>query len=157
MPRRELRSPKQIEAWLEEWGQLMDASGQRGTMVLIGSGGILWHAFQQGVDAGFDEASMDVDPVTNNESVATLCYDAMIGSEFEMKHGWHVNVMPSSVMKELPDDWKFRAESKTYGGLTVVVPSVEDLLVPKRKRGEPRDQRHEQYVVEHGLGTGEKI
>jgi hypothetical protein len=71
----------------------------------------------------------DVDPITDSDEVARLCYDALIGSEFELKHGWHVNLMPNLVLKEFPglDD------SVGQGGvrlLTVEVPSPADLLVP---------------------------
>jgi HEPN domain-containing protein len=88
------------------------------------------------------ENSMDVDPVTESEEIAMLGYDAMIGSDFEKKHGWHVNLMPRAVLQEFPADWRTRAETSTYGLLTVIVPSVEDLLIPKLKRGEPRDRKH---------------
>jgi len=37
------------------------------------------------------ENSMDVDPIIESKEVALLGYEAMIGSEFEKTHGWHVN------------------------------------------------------------------
>jgi hypothetical protein len=40
------------------------------------------------------------------------------------------------------EDWRIRADISTYGHLTVVVPAVVDLLIPKLKRGEPRDKKH---------------
>ena len=89
---------------------------------------------------------MDVDPVTESEQVALLGYEAMIGSEFEKLHGWHVKLMPLAVLSEMPDDWRFRAHKKTYRLLEVVVPSVDDLLVPKLKRGEPRDRIHAEWA-----------
>ena len=52
------------------------------------------------------ENSMDVDPVTTSQAVALLGYEAMIGSEFEKEHGWHVNLMPAVVLKEMPDGWE---------------------------------------------------
>src|SRR2546429_4058374 len=109
-------------------------------MILIGSGWLLWHAFQRGIMEPLPENSMDVDSITDSEEVARLCYAALIGSEFELKHGWHVNLMPDTVLREFPQDWKSRAAVKSYGRLTVEVPAPADLLVPKRKRNEPRDR-----------------
>jgi hypothetical protein len=90
------------------------------------------------------ENSMDVDPVTESAEVALLGYEAMIGSEFEKTHGWHVNLMPFAVLNEFPLDWKTRAKQKCYGQLTV--PCVADLLISKLKRGEPRDKLHAQWA-----------
>ena len=92
------------------------------------------------------ESSMDVDPITDSDEVARFCYEAIIGSDFEKQHGWHVNLMPDFVMTEFPSDWRERASSKAYLNLTVVVPSPADLLVPKRKRNEPRDRSHETWA-----------
>src|SRR5438552_7147141 len=136
MPRRELQHPRQVEDWLLELSRQLTRPGQ---MILIGSGALLWHAFQLGITAPLPENSMDVDPITDSDEIARLCYGAMIGSEFEQKHGWHVNLMPDSVLREFPEDWKLRASTKVYGNLTLTVPSPEDLFVPKRKRNEPRD------------------
>jgi len=111
-------------------------------MILIGSGALLWHAFQRGLTEPLPENSMDVDPITDSDEVARLCYDALIGSEFEREHGWHVNLMPEQVLHEFPADWEGRAVRKQYGNLLLVVPGVADLLVPKRKRNEPRDRAH---------------
>jgi len=122
-----------------------------GDLILIGSGALLWHAFQRGYGEPLTENSMDVDPITNSEEVARLCYDALIGSEFEARHGWHVNLMPAMVLREFPPDWRERASTKTYGRLVVVVPSAEDLLVPKRKRNEPRDRAHEAWCRRLGM------
>jgi hypothetical protein len=66
----------------------------------------------------------------------------LIGSEFEKEHGWHVNLMPAVVLQEMNEGWQQRASTKQYGRLEVTVPSVPDLLVPKLKRGEPRDILH---------------
>jgi len=77
----------------------------------------------------------------------------MIGSEFELEHGWHVNLMPKAVLHELPNGWEARASRKTYGRLTVIVPSAEDLLVPKHRRGEARDLKHAQWARKVGLVT----
>ena len=82
---------------------------------------------------------MDVDPITDSDEIARLCYEAVIGSEFELSHGWHVNLMPDSVLREFPADWNERASQKVYGNLLLKVPSPADLLIPKLKRGEPRD------------------
>jgi len=128
MPKRELKYPRQIEEWLDEWGiQLTEP----GSLILIGSGGLLWHAAQRGLEIALPENSMDVDPVTQSDAVALLGYEAMIGSEFEKQRGWHVNLMPMAVLSEMPADWESRASRKTYGKLSVTVPSVNDLLVPK--------------------------
>ena len=113
----------------------------------------MWHAFERGIQQPLPENSMDVDPITEDEAVARLGYDAMIGSEFELNHGWHVNLMPQEVLRELPKGWEPRASRKTYGHLTVVVPSPEDLLDPKRRRGEPRDLKHAQWARTVGLTT----
>lgn len=94
---------------------------------------------------------MDADPVTNSDAVAELAYEALIGSEFEVRHGWHINLMPDMVLRHLPEGWEDRAMSSTYGRLTVAVPAASDLLAPKRLRNEPRDQQHEAYARTLGL------
>jgi hypothetical protein len=148
MPRRELRHPHQVEDWLDEVGkQIISPAG----LILIGSGALLWHAAQEGKNTPLPESSMDVDPITDSDEVARLCYEAVIGSEFERSHGWHVNLMPDSVLKEFPADWMSRASTKDYGLLRITVPSVTDLLVPKLKRGEPRDRAHAAWAKELGL------
>jgi hypothetical protein len=143
MPRRELKYPKQVEEWLIELGGQMTLPGQ---MILIGSGALLWHAFQRGLSEPLPESSMDVDPITDSDEVARFCYEAVIGSEFEQKHGWHVNLMPDSVLKEFRADWKERASLRKYNQLTLVVPSAADVLIPKLKRNEPRDRAHEAWA-----------
>ena len=94
---------------------------------------------------------MDVDPVTDSDEVAERCYDAMVGSEFEQRHGWHVNLMPDAVLRELPPGWEARAAIRTYGGLTATVPAPDDLLAPKLRRNEPRDRAHEAWARAAGL------
>src|SRR6266545_3053815 len=131
MPRRELKHPHQVEDWLVELSQQLTKPGR---MILIGSGALLWHAFQRGITEPLPENSMDVDPITDSEEVARLCYEALIGSEFEARNGWHVNLMPEAVLREFPPEWPQRASTKPYGPLDLSVPSPEDLLVPKRKR-----------------------
>lgn len=148
MPRRELKHPRQVEDWLSELSGRLTQPGQ---MILIGSGGLLWHAFQRGLTEPLPENSMDVDPITDSDEVARLCYEALIGSEFEARHGWHVNLMPDLVLREFPTDWRERASAKAYGLLELVVPSPEDLLVPKRKRNEPRDRAHEAWARRSGM------
>jgi hypothetical protein len=148
MPRRELKDPRQVEDWLVEMSKQIT---QPADMILIGSGGLLWHAFQRGITKPLPENSMDVDPITDSDEVARLCYAAIIGSEFEQRHGWHVNLMPESVLKEFPADWKSRASTKPYGQLKLMVPSPSDLLIPKRKRNEPRDQAQETWAKNVGL------
>ena len=143
MPRRELKHPHQVEDWLRELAARITAPA---SMILIGSGGLLWHAAQRGLDEPLPENSMDVDPITNSEEVARLCYEALIGSEFEQRHGWHVNLMPELVLREFPSDWLARATSKQYGHLTLTVPCPADLLIPKRRRNEPRDRAHDAWA-----------
>ena len=41
MPRRELKHPQQVEDWLVEFGRALSSPG---SMILIGSGALLWHA-----------------------------------------------------------------------------------------------------------------
>jgi hypothetical protein len=148
MPRRELRDPKQVEDWLIELGAQLTAPG---SLTLIGSGGLLWHAAQRGITTPLPDNSMDVDPVTDSEEVAERCYDAMIGSEFEQRHGWHVNLMPDAVLRELPQGWEARAAKRTYAMLTATVPAPDDLLAPKLRRNEPRDRAHALWAREIGL------
>lgn len=143
MPKRELKFPRQVEEWLHDWGAQLT---ELGSLILIGSGGLLWHAAQRGLEIPLPENSMDVDPVTQSDAVALLGYEAMIGSEFEKQHGWHVNLMPVAVLQEMPADWEIRAARKHYGKLEVIVPSVDDLIAPKLKRGEPRDKLHAQWA-----------
>jgi hypothetical protein len=143
MPKRELKYPRQVEDWLHELAGRLTAPAQ---MMLIGSGALLWHAWQRGLDEPLAESSMDVDPITDSDEVARLCYESLIGSEFEQRHGWHVNLMPDIVLREFPADWPARATTKAYGLLTLTVPSPADLLVPKRKRNEPRDRAHEAWA-----------
>jgi len=148
MPRRELSRPQQVTVWLHEWGKQLT---QPADMVLIGSAALLWHAAQKGITASLPENSMDADPVTNSDELAWLCYDAVIGSEFEQAHGWHINLMPESVLKELPEGWLERATVAQDGNLTVTVPHATDLLAPKLRRNEPRDRQHAAWAREQGL------
>jgi hypothetical protein len=148
MPRRELKYPAQIEQWLIAWGQKLRTPGE---MILIGSGALLWHAAQKGIDVPLSENSMDVDPITQSDEVAALGYEAHIGSSFEQENGWHVNLMPPLALEGLPSDWKSRATTKSYDSLSVIVPSVDDILIPKLKRGEPRDTSHSQWAKSVGL------
>lgn len=148
MPRRELSRPKQIVDWLEEWGK---ALSEPASMILIGSAALLWHAADRGLDTPLPENSMDVDPVTDSDALAWMCYDALIGSEFERTHGWHVNLLPASVLQEFSEGWETRASRRSYGNLTVIVPAPADLLVPKLKRGEPRDRAHAEWAKRLGM------
>jgi len=148
MPRRELRDPCQVEDWLAQWGASVHHSC---SLILIGSAGLLWHAHQQGIDQPLPENSMDADPVTEDEEVALLAYDAMIGSDFELERGWHVNLMPRAVLRELPSGWESRIVEKNYALLAVKVPVPSDLLAPKLRRGEPRDHAHAQWAYRVGI------
>lgn len=143
MPRRELKHPSQIEHWLADWGRRLTLPG---TLILMVSGGLLWHAAQRGIDTPLPENSMDVDPITSDDEVAALGYEAHIGSSFEQANGWHVNLMPPRALEGQPHDWENRAATKSYGFLVVIVPSVKDILVPKLQRGEPRDISHSQWA-----------
>jgi hypothetical protein len=148
MPRRELKHPSQVEAWLVAWGARLTAPGE---MILIGSGALLWHAAQRGIETPLPENSMDVDPITASDEVAALGYEAHIGSSFEKENGWHVNLMPPDALSGLPADWRARGAHKDYGVLKVVVPAPYDLLVPKLARGEPRDRAHAEWAKRVGL------
>lgn len=148
MPRRELKSGKQVVDWLTELGASLKAAGD---MTLIGSAALLWHAHDRGLHEELPEASMDVDPVTQSEEVAGHCYEALIGSEFERTHGWHVNLMPESVLQGLPLGWEQRATTRHIGNLRLTVPSASDLLAPKLRRNEPRDRAHDEWARRIGL------
>jgi hypothetical protein len=148
MPRRELRHPHQITEWLAVWGDKLTVSAG---MTLIGSAALLWHVANIGRDDPLPENSMDADPVTDSDAVAELAYDSLIGSEFEAEHGWHVNLMPASVLQHLPPGWQQRVHQATYGNLSVIVPAVPDLLAPKLARNEPRDRAHAAFMAGLGL------
>lgn len=148
MPRRELKNGKQVADWLAELGASLKSLGN---LTLIGSAALLWHAHERGITSELLEASMDVDPVTDSDEVAMLCYEALIGSEFERTHGWHVNLMPETVLNELPAGWKYRAVQKPIGKLNLLVPAPADLLAPKLKRNEPRDRAHAEWAKLVGL------
>lgn len=148
MPRRELRNGQQVADWLRELGARLKSPGN---MTLIGSAALLWHAHDRGLAAELPEASMDVDPVTDSEEVAAHCYDALIGSEFERTHGWHVNLMPDTVLRELPANWEQRTVIRQIGKLRLTVPFPSDLLAPKLKRNEPRDRAHAEWARSIGL------
>ncbi len=148
MPRRELKFPHQVEDWLHELSAQLTGPA---ALTLIGSGGLLWHAAQRGIDTPLTEQSMDVDPITDSDEIAHVCYASVIGSDFERSHGWHVNLMPELALRELPGDWRIRAAIRIYGTLTVTVPSSADLLVPKLRRNEPRDRQHKAWAESIGL------
>lgn len=148
MPRRELKKGKQVADWLEDVGKNLKMGGN---MTLIGSAALLWHTHERGLTAELPESSMDVDSVTDSDEIAMLCYGALIGSEFERTHGWHVNLMPESVLHELPAGWQERAFRKTIGKLNLTVPAPPDLLAPKLKRNEPRDRVHAEWAQRIGL------
>jgi len=148
VPRSELSHPRQVIDWLDDWGRRLADPAE---MILIGSAALLWHVGQAGLDVHMPENSMDADPVTSDQAVAELAYDAMIGSEFELTHGWHVNLMPDLALRSLPEGWKDRCAISIHGNLTVVVPSVPDLLAPKLLRNEPRDRIHAGWMSSLGL------
>lgn len=148
-PRSDLRKPSQVEAWLKEWGNLMP---EPGGMILIGSAGLLWNVLHVlGKDSELPSNSMDADVLTDSDLVAEFGYTALIGSQFERKHGFHVNLMPNEVLTEMNSDWRQRANSHTYGNLTVTVPAASDLFVPKLKAGRPRDLQQHHWAKEIGL------
>jgi hypothetical protein len=120
-------------------------------MTLIGSAALLWHAAQRGLDTPLPENSMDVDPITTSEAIAELAWDAMIGSDFEAKHGWHVNLMMPAVLLNFPEGWEGRCQRSSYGNLHLIVPSAPDLLAAKAKRSDPRDLAHARWAADLGL------
>ena len=120
-------------------------------MILIGSAALLWHAYDRGIHTELPEASMDANPVTDSEEVALRCYEAVIGSEFERTHGWHVNLMPETVLRELPAEWRERATRRQINRLELIVPGPVDLLAPNLKRNEPRDRAHADWARRVGL------
>jgi hypothetical protein len=148
MPRRELKNGKQVSDWIADLAAQLTLPGN---LTLIGSAALLWHAHERGLAAELPESSMDVDPVTDSDEVARHCYEALIGSEFERIHGWHVNLMPENVLRELPAEWELRAMQKQIGKLKLTVPAPVDLLVPKLKRNEPRDRIHAEWCKLVGL------
>ena len=148
MPRRELKRGRQVAEWLEELGASLQTPGN---MTLIGSAALLWHAQARGIATELPEASMDVDAVTDSDEVAMRCYDALIGSEFERTHGWHVNLMPDTVLRELPQGWPERATVRQIHQLRLSVPAPADLLAPKLRRNEPRDRAHADWAGRVGL------
>jgi hypothetical protein len=148
MPRRELKNGKQVADWLAEVAAALKDPGE---MTLIGSAALLWHAYDRKVDAALPEASMDVDAVTESDEVARLCYEGLIGSEFERAHGWHIILMPHSVLHELPAGWQGRAAIREIRRLRLTVPSPVDLLAPKLRRNEPRDRAQAEWARNVGL------
>lgn len=148
MPRRDLKSGRQVAEWLEALGASLQTHGN---MTLVGSAALLWHAHIRGITTELPEASMDVDPVTDSDEVAMRCYDALIGSEFERTHGWHVNLMPDTVLRELPEGWRERAAIRQIHQLRLTVPAPADLLAPKLRRNEPRDRAHADWAGRVGL------
>lgn len=148
MPRRELKTGQQVADWLASLGSSLKTEGK---LTLIGSAALLWHAHERGISAELPEASMDVDPITDSDEVAMHCYEALIGSEFERTHGWHVNLMPATVLRELPAGWEERAAEREIGKLRLIVPAPADLLAPKLRRNEPRDRSHAEWARSVGL------
>ena len=148
MPRREVRFPHQVTAWLQDWGRLLT---EPAGLILIGSAALLWHVARIGKEDPLPENSMDVDAVTESDLIAELAYDALIGSPFEQAHGWHVNLMPHMVLDHLPEGWKDRGFSEKIGNLRLTVPAVPDLMAPKLKRNEPRDRQHAAFAESLGL------
>jgi hypothetical protein len=148
MPRRELRNGQQVHNWIQEVAVRLT---QPGNLILIGSAALLWHAHDRAIVTELPEASMDIDPLTDSDEVARICYDGLIGSDFEREHGFHINLMPDAVLNEFPSGWRERSLSRRIGLLTLTVPQAGDLLAPKLKRGEPRDIKHAEWAKEIGL------
>ena len=71
----------------------------------------------------------------------------------EIRNGrhWHVNLMPKSILRELPSGWEQRATVEHIGRLTLTVPTPADLLAPKLRRNEPRDRAHAAWAERAGL------
>lgn len=149
-PRRELRHGEQVVAWLKQAAGRVKTPGAE--LTLVGFGGLLWHALRRDPHhAPPPQLSMDIDPVTGDEGIAEFGYDCVIGSTFELEHGFHVNLMPRRVLDELPSGWKERATRESYENLEVIVPASSDLLAAKMKRGEPRDRMHVEWAHAVGL------
>ena len=148
MPRRDLKHGKQVADWLADLGRQLAAPGN---VTLIGSGALLWHAHDRGLATELPEASMHIDPVTESDEVARHCYEGLIGSEFERLHGWHINLMPHTTLRELPQGWEHRAVVRQLDRLRLVVPAPADLLAPKLRRGEPRDHAQAEWAARIGL------
>jgi hypothetical protein len=66
--------PKRCEDWLSEMRRQV---AEPARLTLIGSGALLWRAFQRGITDPLPEHSMDVDPITDSDQVARLCYEAL--------------------------------------------------------------------------------
>lgn len=143
-----LRSSRQVKDWLLEWGRDIDHS----KMILIGSAALLCQASRiLGHEVELPENSMDVDVVTDDDKVAALGYASIIGSPFEKSHGFHVNLMPNEALLTLPQEWESRSSTEKYGGLSVVIPSIADILAAKMKVGRPRDYQQYAWAKELGL------
>ena len=84
LPRRDLKSAKQVADWLADIGSQLKATGN---LILIGSAALPWNAHNLGLVGELPEASMDVYPVTDSDEVAMHGYEALIGGEFERTHG----------------------------------------------------------------------
>lgn len=63
VPKRELQTPAQVEEWLIDWGNAVKSPC---SLTLIGSAGLLWHAFQRGITTSLPENSMDADPISDD-------------------------------------------------------------------------------------------
>ncbi len=59
MPKRELKRPGQVIEWLMEWGTQLQTPCN---LILIGYGGLLWHAAERNIDTELPEQSMDGEP-----------------------------------------------------------------------------------------------
>jgi hypothetical protein len=147
MPRLELKNGKQVAGWLAGLGANLKTPGN---MTLVGSAALLCHAQERGLQAELPGASMDVGPVTDSDEIAAHCYEALIGSEFERRHGWHINLMPETVLQGLPAGWEQRATIRQIERLRLTIPSAADLLAPKLRRNEPRDRAHEEWAKRIG-------
>jgi len=153
MPRRELKNGRQVHDWINSVAHRIS---QPANLTLIGSAALLWHAHDRGINTELPEASMDIDPLTDSDEVARICFEGLIGSEFEKEHGFHINLMPDAVLNEFPPDWQQRAVVRQIGLLKLTVPSAEDLLAPKLKRHDPRDMKHAQWAKDIGLVAQKK-
>jgi hypothetical protein len=148
MPRRELRNGRQVCDWI---ASVAVAIRQPANLTLIGSAALLWHAAHQRLDAELPEASMDIDTITDSDEVASLCYECLIGSEFERRHGWHVNLVPDVVLRQFPKGWQERATVEIHAQLTLTVPAPVDILKAKLRRGDPRDKAQSAWARLIGL------
>jgi len=90
MPRRELKYPHQVEEWLMEMGRQVTQPGQ---MILIGSGGLLWHAAQRGIEEPLPETQHGCGPDSPTQMKSrAFAIKRLLGVNSSKLMGWHVKL-----------------------------------------------------------------